>query len=130
MSERQQVHIGYKIQDAEWKDQGGESVYLLKNLDLIEVSVVGWGMNPAATVDTVKSLTDEDGRILTKREVEKRLRDAGLSTRQSKAFISGGYDAMLRDEDTVVTVDDRDDHSEKSDQASLQKLSSILKGLI
>jgi hypothetical protein len=79
-------------------------------------------MEPKASVTDVKAQADgEGGNTPTKREVEKVLRDAGFSRTQSKAFISGGFDAaMVRDEPKQADL--------SSVLASLNNLSSILKG--
>jgi HK97 family phage prohead protease len=76
----------------------GSIIRELQEIDLLEVSIAPWSMEPKAMVTSVKSLAGNDGQVASKREVEKALRDAGLSARQAKAFISGGYDAMTRDE--------------------------------
>lgn len=118
------LSIGYRARDYEIQEQiDGSQIRLLKEIELFEVSIAPYSMEPKAKVHAVKSLTDEDGQILTKREVEKVLRDAKLSRRQAKAFIGGGYDALVRDEQSVVDVEDRDDSLGKSDVlASLKSL--------
>jgi HK97 family phage prohead protease len=106
------LSIGYSVRDYDSQEQvDGSRIRLLKEINLFEVSIAPYSMEPKAKVHSVKSLTDENGIILTKREVEKVLRDAKLSTRQAKAFISGGYDALVRDEQSVVEVENRDDSS-------------------
>jgi hypothetical protein len=118
------LSIGYSVRDYDSQEQvDGSRIRLLKEINLFEVSIAPYSMEPKAKVHAVKSLTDEDGQILTKREVEKVLRDAKLSTRQAKAFISGGYDALVRDEQSVIEVENRDDSSSMSGVlASLKSL--------
>lgn len=63
----------------------------LKALKLWEISVVTWGMNPEAGVDSIKAC---DG-ITTIREFETWLRDAGGFTKaQATALASGGWKTL------------------------------------
>ena len=118
------LSIGYSVRDYDSQEQvDGSRIRLLKEINLFEVSIAPYSMEPKAKVHSVKSLTDEEGQILTKREVEKVLRDAKLSRRQAKAFIGGGYDALVRDEQSEVDLKSRDDSLSQSDVlASLSKL--------
>ena len=114
------LSIGYRVKDYEMQEFDGGQVRVLKEVELLEVSVVGFAMNPEARATNVKA-DGESGQSPTKREIERVLRDAGLSRTQSKAFISGGYDAaMVRDEPKSADL--------SSVLASLNQLSSILKG--
>ena len=124
------LSIGYRAKDYDIQEQiDGSQIRLLKEIELFEVSIAPYSMEPKAKVHAVKSLTDEDGQILTKREVEKVLRDAKLSRRQAKAFIGGGYDALVRDEQDRIEVEDRDDSlDEASIIASLHQALTQLKG--
>ena len=108
------LSIGYRAKDYDIQEQiDGSQIRLLKEIELFEVSIAPYSMEPKAKVHAVKSLLDEDGQILTKREVEKILRDAtDLSNRQVKAFISGGYDALVRDDQDRVDAENRDDSSD------------------
>ena len=84
------VSIGYRIESKAFDPDGRR---LLKEIDLHEISVVTFPMNELATIDSVKSLEE-----LTEREFEKSLRDVvGLSQKQAKALMSGGFAAMKRD---------------------------------
>jgi hypothetical protein len=70
---------------------------VLKALKLWEVSVLPFGMNELARVETVKTA----GNIATIREFEDFLRDAGgFSVRQARAIAQGGFKALqeARDE--------------------------------
>ena len=85
------VSIGFRLDEKSF-DQNNNR--LLKEIDLMEISLVTFPANPEATIDRVKSLDD-----MTEREFEKSLRDVvGLSKKQSKALMSGGYKAMSRDD--------------------------------
>lgn len=84
------VSIGYRIESKGFDSEGRR---LLKEIDLKEISVVTFPMNEMATIDNVKDAED-----LTEREFEKSLRDVvGLSQKQAKALMSGGFAAMKRD---------------------------------
>ena len=114
------LSIGYRVNDYDEKTlMDGTKIRELKEIDLLEVSIAPWAMEPKASVTSVKSLAGKDGQIVSKREVEKALRDAGLSVRQAKAFISQGYDAIGRDDQSVYD----------GLLASLDRLSQQLKGV-
>ena len=89
------LSIGYRVKDRETQENfDGAIIRKLKEIELFEVSIAPWAMNPQASVTGVKSMTDDDGNILSKRDVEKILRDSGLSKRQAQAFIASGYGAL------------------------------------
>lgn len=94
---RKNLSIGYRVTDYEMQDSVNGSVRVIKEIDLVEVSIVPIPANDMAKISTVKSLLDAEGSIASKRDVERTLRDAGLSSRQAKAFIAGGYEALERD---------------------------------
>lgn len=88
------VSIGYRIESKSFDAAGNR---LLKEVDLMEISLVTFPANPEATIDAVKSVDD-----MTEREFEKSLRDVcDLSQKQAKALMSGGYKAMKRDVDKL-----------------------------
>lgn len=126
------LSIGYRVNDYEMQESINGSIRIIKEIDLVEVSIVPIPMNPQAKITAVKSLKDEEGNILSKREVERELRDAfKLSARQAKAFIAGGYDALERDAKGIEEVADRDDQTSEAELiASLKNLSKLLKGEI
>ncbi len=71
------LSIGYHTREADYDREGNR---LLKELDLIEVSIVSLAMNPMASIDAVKTrLSDAGEYVPTEREFERSLRDAGLS---------------------------------------------------
>jgi len=66
-------------------------VRTIKEAQLFEVSLVSFPANPYARITDVKSTPD-------KRLIEAALRDAGLSRRDAKAILAGGFKALgLRD---------------------------------
>jgi hypothetical protein len=94
------------------------TVRKLKEIDLLEVSVVGFAMNPLASVTSVKSFVGDDGQIASKREVERAIRDVfGLSQSQAKAFVASGYKGISRDEEELLEL-----------SASLDQLLHLAKG--
>ena len=123
------LSIGYRVKEQEIEEFQGGTVRKLKEIELFEVSVVGYAMNPRADVTAVKSMTDAEGHILSKREVEKILRESGLSKRQSQAFIAKGWDGIERDAKTNAELNESDSQSELSGLAqTLKNLSTTLKG--
>ena len=103
------LSIGYRVKEKEdQENMDGGMVRKLKEIDLFEVSIAPWAMNPQASVLGVKSMTDEEGNVLSKREVEKILRDSGLSKRQAQVFIARGYEAIERDAKGEVESVERD----------------------
>lgn len=121
------LSIGYRVRDFDVQEQAdGSQVRILKEIDLMEVSIAPWAMNPQASVTGVK---DEQGKIKTKRDIEKILRDAGFSRRESKAVLAGGYNALCRDGRGVVDADQCDADLDDGDVlASLKTLSTTILG--
>jgi HK97 family phage prohead protease len=94
---RKGLSIGYVTKK---KSLTKEGVRMLEELDLLEVSVVPFAMNPKAGVTRAKGLRDVDGQPLDPRTVESMLRDElGLSAREAKAFMSEGYKALSIERD-------------------------------
>lgn len=96
------LSIGYKTKKASYDQKSG--VRTLEDVDLPEISIVGYGMNPKAVVTHIKSLFD-DGVVPTVRDVEELLRDAGFSATQAKAFISNGWKGVERDAGNQKTME-------------------------
>lgn len=91
----------------------------LQDVDLMEVSIVGYGMNPKALVHSIKSQL-ADGLVPTIRDVEEILRDAGFSAAQAKALLSQGWKGVERDADTHQTAG--------QEIKELMRLRAILRG--
>lgn len=89
------LSIGYVLNDYDYDKE--KSAFILRDIDLWEVSVVTFPANDEARIDNVKSIF-ESGDIPPPREIERVLRDVGLSRTQAKAFMSEGY-ASLRQRD-------------------------------
>lgn len=85
------LSIGYILNDYDYDKE--KSAFILKDIDLWEVSVVTFPANDEARIDNVKSIF-ESGDIPPPREIERVLRDVGLSRTQAKAFMSEGYSSL------------------------------------
>lgn len=79
------LSIGYRAEDHEY-DKAADA-RLLKQIDVREISVVTFAMNPEATITMVKSASD----IKTKRQFEEFLRDHGFSSGAAKGIASKGF---------------------------------------
>lgn len=104
------LSIGYRVAPyGSRKGSGatGAPARILKQLDLVEVSVVDDPMNPLARINFIKSVgatASPADEIKTIREFEDFLRDAGGFSRQAaKAIAAGGFKAKPdpRDEDGI-----------------------------
>ncbi len=79
------LSIGYRAEDHEY-DKATDA-RLLKQIDVLEISVVTFAMNPEATITMVKSASD----IKTKREFEDLLVSIGFSRGAAKGIASKGF---------------------------------------
>ncbi|OWO86544.1 primosome assembly protein PriA [Photorhabdus luminescens] len=96
------LSIGYVLNDGEY-DKTKEA-FLLKEIALWEVSLVTLPANDEARVNDVKSAFARGETPLPK-QIERVLRDVGLSRSQAKAFMAEGYGALSqRDADEGVSV--------------------------
>jgi uncharacterized protein len=85
------LSIGYILNDYDYDKE--QAAFILKDIDLWEVSVVTFPANDEARIDNVKSIF-ESGDIPPPKEIERVLRDVGLSRTQAKAFMSEGYSSL------------------------------------
>lgn len=85
------LSIGYTLKDWEW--DGDKGAYLLKEIELWEVSLVTFPANDSARISNVKSQF-EHGAVPRPSELERVLRDVGFSRNQAKAFMADGYGAI------------------------------------
>lgn len=93
------LSIGFRLID--WEYDKTKEAYLLKEIDLWEVSPVTFPANEEARIEDVKSAFGR-GEIPSQKSIERVLRDVGLSRTQAKTFMSGGYGALdQRDADDV-----------------------------
>lgn len=93
------LSIGYILK--EWEYDRTKEVFLLKEIDLWEVSPVTFPSNDEARISDVKSAVAR-GETPSQKCIERVLRDVGLSRTQAKAFMAGGYSSLSqRDADEV-----------------------------
>lgn len=105
------LSIGYTI------PQGGadykNGVRQLKQINLMEVSLVGLPASHTARITSVKSATQPD--LSSPKEVERTLKALGFSGRQAKRFMAGGYRTAFIDTDSEL-------------KSALESLNDILRG--
>ncbi|EKD2532834.1 HK97 family phage prohead protease, partial [Escherichia coli] len=82
------LSIGYVLKD--WEYDRSKEAFLLKEIDLWEVSLVTFPSNDEARISDVKNALAR-GEIPEQKKIERVLRDVGLSRTQAKAFMAGGY---------------------------------------
>jgi HK97 family phage prohead protease len=87
------MSIGYAAKD--YSIDRAKNIRSLKQVDLYEVSLVTFPANTQAIITRVKS----DNNLMTEREFEEFLRDAGLSQKEAKTVVSHGYKALTRHRD-------------------------------
>nr|WP_272930315.1 HK97 family phage prohead protease [Klebsiella pneumoniae] len=98
------LSIGYILKD--WEYDRSKGAFLLKEIDLWEVSLVTFPSNDEARISDVKSAFAR-GDIPSQKSIERVLRDAGLSRTQAKAFMADGYHALSlcdAEEDALETL--------------------------
>ncbi|EKR5135227.1 HK97 family phage prohead protease [Escherichia coli] len=96
------LSIGYVLKD--WEYDRTKEAFLLKEIDLWEVSLVTFPSNDEARISDVKNALAR-GEIPEQKKIERVLRDVGLSRTQAKAFMAGGYGALsLRDAEDVSSA--------------------------
>lgn len=83
--------IGYMLDDYEYDKEKG--VWILKAIDLWELSLVTFPANDEARITDVKSLLAR-GETPPPSKVERALREVGFSGSQAKAFMAKGYGAV------------------------------------
>jgi HK97 family phage prohead protease len=94
------MSIGFTIVDADFRKDGA---FMLKEIDLWEVSPVNFPMNPEAVIAAVKSQFSDP------RTFERHLRDVGCSIKAAKTIVSdvlGKSCAMYDDPDLRDAEDD------------------------
>lgn len=80
------LSVGFDIlpDGSDYEERSGKFVRVIKAAELWEFSIVPFGMNPLATVESVKSI----------REFEAQMRGLGYSQSQAKAIAAGGYKSL------------------------------------
>lgn len=87
------LSIGYSLSADGWEWDKDKQAFLLKKIDLWEVSVVTFPANPEAQIQDVKSLLAK-GSKPTIRQFERLLRDAGFSRSEAEGISANGYGAF------------------------------------
>lgn len=84
------LSIGFRTRDSEWVDDDERGVYrVIKDVDLVEVSLVSLAANPLAEVANVKSRLSADGvYVPTVKETETMLRKGGFSKASTRHIVS------------------------------------------
>lgn len=97
------LSIGFRTLDSDWVDDDENGVHrVLKELDLVEVSLVSMAANPLAEVSAVKSRLTADGTYVpSSKETEMMLRKGGFSKAAARdmVFKMFGSGAMLEPEE-------------------------------
>jgi HK97 family phage prohead protease len=80
------LSIGYVTKDQDFTDDG---VRLIKEVELMELSIVSMPMNPLAQIEHVKSRLSKAGEYVpTVREIENIWRDAGCSKSTARKMVA------------------------------------------
>lgn len=96
------LSIGYNLSDNDYYYDDEKRAFMIEKVDLWEVSPVTFPANDEARISGVK-MAIAKGIPPEPKTVEGLLRDAGLSRRQAKAFMSRGYNGLIqRDVDETV----------------------------
>ncbi|MGV7962031.1 HK97 family phage prohead protease [Photorhabdus tasmaniensis] len=95
------LSIGYVLNDGEYDRT--KDAFLLKEIALWEVSLVTLPANDEARVNNVKSAFARGETPLPK-QIERVLRDVGLSRSQAKAFMAEGYGALSQRDVSVLNA--------------------------
>ncbi len=112
------LSIGYSIPEggASWNKE--TKSFDLKTLELFEVSPVTLPMNDEARIESVKAALENP------REMERLLRDAGLSRSEAKALMADGFKAFSTQRD-AVDADADEVESLRSLTKFIQELSNV-----
>ncbi|WP_421292950.1 HK97 family phage prohead protease [Aeromonas veronii] len=112
------LSIGYVTIDSKYDSK--QKANLLLEVELLETSIVTFPCNAQSRIDSVKSIFEE-GNIPTEREMEKLLREAGMSQKRAKAFLAQGYKGLG---DCTTTVDESDTSAETADNACIETINT------
>jgi len=87
------MSIGYRLKSEGYEWDPEKEAFLLKEIDLWEVSLVTFPANDQARITDVKTAL-ESGEVPAPKQVESLLRDAGFSRKQAKTFMAKGYQSL------------------------------------
>jgi hypothetical protein len=89
------LSIGYYVREQAYGGKNDPYDRLLKQIDLVEISIVTFPANGKARIGGVKSVVD-----LNEREFEQFLRDSGMSRKDAQTVISRGFRAIATERDS------------------------------
>ena len=92
------LSIGFETIDSQYDSK--QKARLLLEVKVLETSIVTFQCNAQSRIDSVKSMFEE-GNVPTEREIEKVLRDVGMSQKRAKAFLAQGYKGLNVDTTTA-----------------------------
>ncbi len=111
------LSIGFFIEDSEFDGP----VQRIKQVDLVEVSIVSLAMNPLAQIEYAKARASAQGEYVpTKTEFERVLRDAGASRMISQAITSKVYTGIGPRDADEPEIEDLESLREKLQLATLR----------
>lgn len=87
------MSIGYRILADGYEWDAAKEAFLLKEIDLWEVSLVTFPANDQARITDVKTALASN-ETPAPNQVERLLRDAGFSRKQAKTFMAKGYQSL------------------------------------
>lgn len=111
------LSIGYFEIETQWDSK--QKANLLLDVELFEVSIVTSPCNTQSRIDAAKSHF-LNGEMPSEREMEKCLRELGLSQKQAKLFMASGFKAIAKkpeDEPEDVTEEETEEETEEQDIA-------------
>jgi HK97 family phage prohead protease len=82
------LSIGYYAKEFEYGGKSDNFERLIKKIDLVEISLVTFPANDQARINGVKSAND-----ISERDIERALRELGISKKDAQIVISRGYKA-------------------------------------
>lgn len=112
------LSIGYRARESHRDQKNG--VRVLTDIELLEISMVTFPANTLARVACVKAVL-ASGKLPAPKEFEAFLREAGLSRKQAKGFVSCGYKSLLSRD-----AGEGDDTDAAALQALAEKIYSLL----
>jgi HK97 family phage prohead protease len=122
------LSIGFRTLAADWAEDEERGVFrVLKELDLVEVSIVSMAANPLAEVSAVKTRLSKRGvYVPTRRETESMLMQGGFSRTAAKDMVAKllGSSGML---DTETREDASSGMLDTVDLSAIDRLTEALK---
>lgn len=115
------LSVSFMTKDYEYKGDNR----IIKEAELLEISVVSRPCNEQALISEVKSVED-----MTEREFEKKLRDAvGLSKKQAMSLMSAGFKTMkgLRDADEIDESNENEVETEHKQEPVIENDEEAIK---